>query len=461
METMQEAGKAGTTTGTRLRIFLCFTNPDITDLLTFSLCNFFDCDVKSFANAKDLVGALQGGSKPNLLVVDCAREDLPVLLEAARAVKIKVAVHHPKKVAPKAEGVEVVGVFSEPELLPGISAAMKAQGATAKNPALAENNPSYPYFRVGIPLLTRSNPLVADIYIKLSELKYIKLFHKGTPFGKEEVDKYHGSRKIEFLYVKLTEAEALTAKFNEALEKLLKEVPLPNSVSTPVSLATIETVHSLVNQVGFTPEVQRLVKNNVDLVLKEMYASPSLGSILKNLDLDKEKYIAAHSHMLAEVACALSIAMKWDSDTSFKKITMAALLHDMGLSNQKLARIKDQKELSEKKAEFTPSDLDEYRTHPRRASTLVAGLKEVPADVDKIIVQHHELPMGTGFPDALGAVHIHPLASLIMVAHDLVDWVIDHPAPEPDVEAFIEAHAEKYKVGNFRKILKALYSLQA
>ena len=26
--------------------------------------------------------------------------------------------------------------------------------------------------------------------------------------------------------------------------------------------------------------------------------------------------------------------------------------------------------------------------------------------------------------------------------------------------AFIEAHAEKYKIGNFRKLLKALYSLQ-
>jgi hypothetical protein len=46
------------------------------------------------------------------------------------------------------------------------------------------------------------------------------------------------------------------------------------------------------------------------------------------------------------------------------------------------------------------------------------------------------------------------------VSHDLVDWVIDHKGGEPDVEGFIEAHAEKYKIGNFRKILKALYSLQ-
>ncbi|MGZ3658389.1 MAG: hypothetical protein ACXVCS_22750, partial [Bdellovibrionota bacterium] len=67
----------------------------------------------------------------------------------------------------------------------------------------------------------------------------------------------------------------------------------------------------------------------------------------------------------------------------------------------------------------------------------------------------------TGFPEGLNHVHIHPLASLMMVAHDLVDWVIDRPGIEPNVESFIEAHADKYKIGNFRKVLKALYSLQS
>jgi hypothetical protein len=132
----------------------------------------------------------------------------------------------------------------------------------------------------------------------------------------------------------------------------------------------------------------------------------------------------------------------------------------MGLSDQKLARIKDIKELNEKRAYFSAADVDSYRTHPRRASVIVAGLKDVPADVDKIILQHHELPMGTGFPDCIQQTHIHPLASLLIVGHDLVDWVFDRAEEKLDVKSFIEAHSEKYKTGNFRKILKALYSLQ-
>lgn len=437
-----------------------FPNPEITELLTFALDSFFDCDLSAYGSAPEMVQALRAGLHPQLLVLDAARDDMPVVLEIAKKMKLKVAIHHPKKITPTVEGVDIVGVFNEPELLVGISNALKALGAGVKNPLQVDCNPQYPYFRVGIPLLTRTNPLVADVYVKLSDLKYVKLFHKGAPFGEEEVAKYR-SRRLDYFYVKRGEADALTCKLNDALEELLRLMPLPPEISTKVSLATIDTVHSLVNQVGFTPEVQRLVKNNVDLVMKEMYASPSLGSILQNMALGKEQYISAHSHMLAEVSCALAIAMRWDSETSFKKLTMAALLHDMSLSNQKLAQVKNLKELTARFGEFSSIELDDYRTHPRRAATLVTGFKEVPADVDKIILQHHELPMGTGFPDAINHVHIHPLASLMNVAHDLVDWVIDRPGAPPDMEAFIAAHEDKYKVGNFKKILKAILSLQA
>ena len=455
---MQEAGK--TAAGAeRPKIFLFFSQPEIVELLSFSLDSFFDCELSSYSSAKELLDHLKA-APPILVVVDGARDDAPVVLEALASAGVNIIVHHQKKQAPSVEGLTLAGLFNEQELLPGISGFLKHLGLQAKDLSRNDGNPNYPYFRVGIPLLLRTSPLVADVFIRLSALKYVKLFHEGATFGQEDVQKYHAQKKVDYFYVRQQDADKVTGRLNEALETLLKQIPLPQSVSTTVSIATIDTVHSLVNQVGFTPEVQKLVKNGVELVLKEMYASPSLASILKNMDIDREKYIASHSHILAEVSCALSIAMKWDSDMTFRKLTMAALLHDMGLSNQKLARVKDLNELAERLGEFNGSELDDYKSHSRRAAVQVKGLKEVPADVDKLILQHHENPMGTGFPEGLTHVHIHPLASLMMVAHDLVDWVLDRPGEEPDVMAFIEAHAEKYKTGNFRKLLKALYALQ-
>lgn len=453
---MQEAGK--TAAGAeRPKIFLFFSQPDIIELLTFALDSYFACVVQAFSTPKELLDTLKS-SQPLLVVVDGARDDAAAVLEALKSVAANVIVHHQKKIQPDVDGLKLAGLYNEQELLPGITAFLKQKNLKPRDLSKTDGNPTYPYFRVGIPLLLRTNPLVADVYIRLSALKYVKLFHAGASFGKEDLEKYHGQKKVDFFYVRQEDADKITGKLNEALENLLKQIPLPQSVSTAVSQATIDTLHSLVNQVGFTPEVQKLVKNGVELVLKEMYASPSLSSILKNLDLDREKYISSHSHMLAEVSCALSIAMKWDSDMTFRKLTMAALLHDMGLSNQKLARVKDLSELA--KAGFTPSENEDYRSHSKRAAVLAKGLKELPADVDKIIGQHHELPMGTGFPEGLTHVHIHPLASLMMVAHDLVDWVLDRQPGEPNMMEFLEAYAEKYKTGNFRKLLKALYALQ-
>ena len=86
-------------------------------------------------------------------------------------------------------------------------------------------------------------------------------------------------------------------------------------------------------------------------------------------------------------------------------------------------------------------------------------MKEVPADVDKIVYQHHELPRGTGFPEAVGHTHIHPLAACLIVAHDLVDWLIDHGG-KVDMPAFFAAHEEKFQQGVFKKILKAMKDLK-
>jgi HD-GYP domain-containing protein (c-di-GMP phosphodiesterase class II) len=442
----------------RPKIFLFFSQPDIIDLLSVSIESFFHCSLQAFPTPKALLEAFKTNS-PLLVVVDGAREDTPAILEALSKLGTKVILHHQKKQTPEVDGLKLAGVFNEQELLPGISSLLRELGLKTKDLSQDALNPAFPFLRMGIPLLLRTNPLVADVYIRLSPLKFLKLFHAGASFGQEDVEKYHNQKKVDFFYIRQEDSEKVTSKLNEALESLLKQIPLPQKVSTSVSQATIDTLHSLVNQVGFTPEVQKLVKNGVDLVLKEMYAAPSLSHILKNLELDREKYISAHSHLLAEVSCALSIAMKWDSDMTFRKLTMAALLHDMGISNHKLARIKDLNELG--RAGFSASENEEYRSHSKRASVLIKGFKEVPADVDKIIGQHHENPMGTGFPEALSQVHIHPLAALAMVAHDLVDWVLDHQPGETDVMPFLEAYAEKYKAGNFRKLLKALYSLQS
>jgi HD-GYP domain-containing protein (c-di-GMP phosphodiesterase class II) len=321
-----------------------------------------------------------------------------------------------------------------------------------------EGSTRVPFFRISAPLLLRTDPLVSDVYIRLSELKFVKLFHRGDQFTEEDHAKYHERKGISHFYARKDDAEHICSKVTEKLEGLLTAGQTDRETVAAASVEALISTQEIINQVGMTPEVQRMVRTNMDLVLKEMQESPAFSTIMKSMVLDKGKYIAAHSHILSEVSCALAAIAGWSSDTSFKKLIMASFLHDMGMSDNRLCRVKNLQELSQRIGEFGPHAVEEYRSHPKRAAVLIQGMREVPADVDKIILQHHELPIGTGFPNQLTHVHIHPLASVLIVAHDLVDWMLDHPGSF-EIKDFIDSKEESYRAGNFRKVLSAVRRL--
>jgi hypothetical protein len=107
---------------------------------------------------------------------------------------------------------------------------------------------------------------------------------------------------------------------------------------------------------------------------------------------------------------------------------------------------------------FSAKAIQDYRSHPKRGAFLVSQMKELGGEVDKIILQHHEHPVGSGFPDALKASHISPLTSVFIVAHDLVDYAFDHDG-KIDIEDFIGGNETKLQAGNFKKVLKGLLSM--
>ena len=434
-------------------VLVFFSSPEISELLRFSLESRFHCTVTAFKSAADTVISFKG-SHYDLAVLDHSAADGMLVFEQVQGAKIPFVLHHPEGISPEVRGPKIKA-YKEAELLPAV---LKALAEIQATPKTAEGEPGRPPFTpMSLALLRKVNPQATDLFIRLSALKFVKVISAGDPFTAEDEEKYQ-RKKVPGLFLRNDSVDRTVAKVNALLEAMLK-VKRPRAEAKPIAVDSVAVMHELVKQVGFTPEVQKLVKNSMNLVVKEMQDSPSLSVVLKTMELNKEKYIAAHSSMLAEVSCAVAIAMEWGSDMSLKKIAMAALLHDMCLDDQRLCAVKDMTELNERKAEFDLSMQEQYANHSKKAAVLIQGMKEVPADVDKIVYQHHELPRGTGFPEAIGHTHIHPLAACLMVSHDLVDWLIDNGG-KVDMPAFIAAHDEKYQQGVYKKIMKAIKELK-
>lgn len=313
--------------------------------------------------------------------------------------------------------------------------------------------------RIRTRLLLSVCPLKGDVYIRLNSDKFVKLFREGDVFEYADMEKYTVNKGVEYLYIRREQCREFTQKLIVELETVLKTGKLSIEGTTKLTESVHEAVQELISNVGFTKEVQELVKTQVQIAMKALGKEPNLADLMRKFQSMEGLYISSHSTLCALLACGLAVELQWGSAPTFYKLTLAAFLHDITLSNHELAALKGIDELDAAKDQFTAQEQKEYREHPIKASEMTRKMTEVPPDVDTIIRQHHERPDGTGFPGGLEHKYIAPLSSLFIVAHDLADYAIEAKM-NFNIETFLQTAREVYKASYFRKILVALEVLR-
>ncbi|MGK5086873.1 HD domain-containing phosphohydrolase [Bdellovibrionota bacterium FG-2] len=308
------------------------------------------------------------------------------------------------------------------------------------------------YCRIRTNLLVKANPLKCAVYIRLSKLKFVKIFQPGDTFDLVDLDRFVIKKGIEYLYVHRGEYEALVSQFQSSVAAIAANEATTPEIARELAISTQDAILELSTKLGFTKEIEAVAKENVKLAVKAVGQNPQLSKILMAFVTAKGNYISSHSIVVANVACALASRMDWPSETTFQKLSLAAIFHDIMLRNNTLAAVHDLLELERRQTEFTIEEIHAFKEHPLKAAAIVQKFTEIPADVDTIIVQHHERPDGTGFPKGLTASQISPLSTLFIVAHELVQYVFNRH-PNEGFRDFVEQYKSKYNMGNFKKVL--------
>jgi len=313
--------------------------------------------------------------------------------------------------------------------------------------------------RIRTKLLLSVCPLKGDIYIRLSQNKFVKLFKQGDVFDLNDLEKYTLKKGVEYLYIRKEQCAEFAVKYKDELQKVLKLEHLTLDEAGRLGDATFEAVQELTKQVGFTKEVQEVTRMQVQLTVKAMGKDPDLAELLAKLRASEGKYISSHSTLCGYLACAIAAQMQWGSDTTFQKLTLASFLHDITLENQELAALTSIEELEKGLSKFTAQEIKDFKEHPAAGAEMAKKMTEVPPDVDVIIRQHHERPDGTGFPRGLNHTYIAPLASVFIVAHDLAKNMLE-AGDKFDIQAFLDGVREKYKSSQFKRLLSCLENIQ-
>jgi|GEM_PF-750979 len=313
------------------------------------------------------------------------------------------------------------------------------------------------YVRIKTKLLIDISPLLSDIYVRLSERKYIRLFQEGDVFDTNDLSRYAQQKKIEYMYLRTDRCQEFIHKYILFIEQHIRE-------SKPLSMDEIsfmhgsihESVQELTEKLGFTRDVQALAKSQVQLTLKTMGRKPTLKSVLSYLESKRGLYSSDHCFLSGYIACAIASHLEWGSETTFHKLTLASFMHDITLTDE---RVVDCETVEEAASRDVPEAvLEAFRRHPAKVADMIRQMTEVPADVDSIVAQHHEHPDGSGFPRGITARYISPLASIFIVAHAIAKEVLFHP-DDFSLKVTIDRLSERFPQSTFKKVLTAAADL--
>ncbi|MBF0361216.1 MAG: hypothetical protein HQK49_09405 [Oligoflexia bacterium] len=370
------------------------------------------------------------------------------------------------------------------------------------------------YFFIKLDEIICFNYLEVDFYVKLSEEKYLKVINKGDLFSDEDYKKYK-NRKIDGLYILNEDVNFLIERslfnfktlydlnFYTSAENLANFIFNKNEVYSEekttnvinmineslrkadanklkyeeglkVCEETVAVIYKTVSKFGMNHVCQHLTRASVILSLSFIRSSPPLNNLLEMMKESVfetgDSYLIDHSVLLANVACVLAGLRGWNSNLTFYKLSLAALLHDITLKNPSLARFRSRQDLMNKLHEFTEEELRLYTSHPQDSAKMAEQFRMIPPDIGLIILEHHERADGTGFPKKLDHSKISGLGQMFIVAHDLVSFILSKNIKQSsnieseqsfldlNLVSFLNKYRMLYQYGEFRVIFDVLWN---
>jgi putative nucleotidyltransferase with HDIG domain len=182
-----------------------------------------------------------------------------------------------------------------------------------------------------------------------------------------------------------------------------------DTVTTSLALSTVEEVST------YPIQLERELENSIKRVEKSMEGA--VQAICRTVET-KDPYVAGHQKRVSQFACTIAKEMglsTWQIDG----IRVAGQLHDIG-------KVTVPMEILTKPGKLSKIEMAMIKDHPKVAFDI---LKNVEFDwpIARIVVQHHERPDGSGYPDGIKGEDILLEARILAVADVVEAMCTDRP----------------------------------
>jgi hypothetical protein len=245
-----------------------------------------------------------------------------------------------------------------------------------------------------------------ELHLKIGG-KYIKLNYSTDHFI--EILRKLQQKDVKEVYVVEADCDRIMESVASSLSsKNFYDPQTVQSKKVENLSAAMDTVKGVINQLGVRPETIKLLKTINERSMALLAESSSIFSFIKEFKKNcSEEFLFS---VITNYLMSLVIDhFSWKSEQVKEKGSLASMLCDLTLSKEDFKLLRHWQQ-------FGGELSDKIKNHPADIAKKLEHYKHlVPSEVITIVLQHHELPDGKGFPHGILGTHFNQLSTIFII----------------------------------------------
>lgn len=271
------------------------------------------------------------------------------------------------------------------------------------------------FTKVKISEFYSSQAVLFDVYVRIKADHYIKILHAGDALDQSRIDKYK-KKNVEYLYFSNTDRLRYIRFTNYLASKMIKSDKIDTTTKVNITKNVIEKIVEETYVSDLNPQLLQQSHEVTQNIQTFIEGEKDLYKFIRDYqEMDPNAY--THSFLTSLYSCIIAKQFEWESQVTLETLSMASMLHDLGKS-----KLRD-KIIKTPIKEMLPDQLEEYRKHSAMGAEIVAKQRKISPTVSQIILQHHEMCDGSGFPYGLKKSKLSSLTRVVSFANEFVNFI--------------------------------------
>lgn len=293
-----------------------------------------------------------------------------------------------------------------------------------------------------------------DIYLPITSTNFIKIISADKPYSHSTLSAY-AKKNVRFLLIKKDDQlKYLEGEATKCLKALKNADPHKKDMFL-LQLRAVTILHQYISALGVAPTVLALAEVIVQSILSRDKIYNHITEIIDSYPAFYEG-IASKSLLTSYIANAIAKKLGWESETTRKKLAIAAILQDVSLPDESMSKINHAS--SPKLKEFSDKEIEDFLQHPIKSAEFAKQFS-IYTDIDYIIENHHELPNRKGFPNRPSGSKLTQVCSVFNTAQYIAAEIDGTAAKQQDIAKILKSMSKDYSSGVFKETLRLTKSL--